>query len=334
MTSNPPLHTRPTVAAPSPPGRVFAVIVTFNRLSLLKQTLAHTLAEPLDGVVVINNASTDGTRAWLDEQTHPLLKVVHLPVNGGGAGGFHHGFEHVLAHTDADWLVCFDDDANPQPGSIACFRSLNLPTDVVGLAAAVYLPDGRISEMNRPSHHPFSTPKATLRTLLCQRTGFHVQDRDYQRQEPMSIDFSSFVGCFLRVSAIRERLGLPRKDLFIYADDILYTHGIGRHGLKHCFAPTVRFTHHCATLQGQRDVYRPIWKVYYTYRNRLELFRVVAGPWAFFPVAFIKLLNWLPRVRHYDQPGTYLRLLALAWADGMLRRFHRTHDEILRRASS
>lgn len=315
-------------------GNVVALIVTYNRLPMLQVTLERTFQEPFDGVVVVNNASTDGTGAWLDSLQHPLLKVVHLPFNSGGAGGFHHGFKHALEHTGADWLVCFDDDAYPQPGSICCFRSLNLPADVAGLAAAVYLPDGRISEMNRPSHHPFSTPGATLRTLLRRRSGFHVHDRDYQREEPIGIDFSSFVGCFLRVSAIRERLGLPRKDLFIYADDILYTHGIGRHGLKHCFAPMVRFTHDCATLQAQQDIYKPMWKVYYTYRNRLELFREVVGPWAFFPVAFVKLLSWLLKARHYDQRGIYLRLLALAWTDGLLRRFHRPHDEVLRRASS
>ena len=320
-------------AATSRPGKVFAVIVTFNRLPMLQQTLRHTLGEALDGVIVINNASTDGTRAWLDEQRHPLLQVVHLPVNGGGAGGFHHGFDHVLQHTDADWLVCFDDDAYPQPGSIATFKALALEPDVAGVAAAVYLPDGGISEMNRPSHHPFASLGATLRTLFKRREGFHVQDADYQRTEPMTIDFSSFVGCFLRVSAIRQRLGLPRRELFIYADDIMYTHTIGEHGMRHCFAPTVRFTHDCGTLQAQQDVYKPMWKVYYTYRNRLELFRQVAGPWVFLPIAVVKLLSWIAKVHHYDRPGIYLHLLALAWLDGMLRRFNRPHSEVLRLAS-
>lgn len=333
MTSNPQLQTNQSTPASALAGRVFAVIVTFNRLPMLQQTLAYTLAEPLDGVVVIDNASTDGTRAWLDDQKHPLLQVVHLPVNGGGAGGFHHGFEHVIKRTDADWLVCFDDDAYPQPGSIARFKSLALPADVAGVAAAVYLPDGRISEMNRPSHHPFASLGATLKTLFKRRSGFHVRDEDFLRETPMDIDFSSFVGCFLRVSAVRERIGLPRKELFIYADDIMYTHTIGEHGLRHCFAPMVHFTHDCATLQAQQDVYKPMWKVYYTYRNRLELFRQVAGPWAFPPIAVLKLFSWILKVRHYEHRGVYLRLLCLAWADGMLRRFGRPHAEIMRRAA-
>lgn len=314
--------------------KVVAVIVTFNRLSMLQQTLKHTMGEALDRVIVINNASTDGTQEWLDRQQHPLLQVVHLAVNGGGAGGFHCGFDYVLKQTDADWLVCFDDDAYPQPGSIARFKSLALSSDVAGVAAAVYLPDGRISEMNRPSHHPFGGVGATLRTLIMRRSGFHVQDEDYERAEPMAIDFSSFVGCFLRVSAVRDQLGLPRKELFIYADDIMYTHTIGEHGMRHCFAPMVRFTHDCATLQAQQDVYKPMWKVYYTYRNRIELFRQIAGPWLIMPISLVKLISWIFKARHYDQPGLYLRLLALAWFDGMLRRFNRPHADVLHRSVS
>jgi GT2 family glycosyltransferase len=314
--------------------RIAAVIVTYNRLTALKDTVERTLAEAIEQLIIINNASTDGTREWLDGlSSDSRITAIHLPLNVGGAGGFHHGFDHVLKHTDADWLVCFDDDAYPQPGSIARFKSLTFAADVAGVAAAVYLPDGRISEMNRPSHHPFGSVGATLKTLLRRRSGFHVRDEDYRRETPMDIDFSSFVGCFLRVSAIRERIGLPRKELFIYADDIMYTHTIGEHGLRHCFAPMVRFTHDCATLQAQQDVYKPMWKVYYTYRNRLELFRQIAGPWAFPPIAMLKLLSWVLKARHYEQRGVYLRLLGLAWADGMLRRFSRPHTEILRRAT-
>lgn len=314
--------------------RIAAVIVTFNRLNALKEAVERSLSEDISQLIIVNNASTDRTREWLDTlSSNSRVKAIHLPVNIGGAGGFHNGFEHVLKHTDADWLVCFDDDAYPQPGSIARFKSLALPTDVAGVAAAVYLPDGRISEMNRPSHHPFASMGATLKTLFKRRAGFHVCDEDYRRQTPMDIDFSSFVGCFLRVSAIRERIGLPRKELFIYADDIMYTHTIGEHGLRHCFAPMVHFTHDCGTLQDQKAVYKPLWKAYYTYRNGLELYRVIAGPWAFPLIAVAKLLSWTVKARHYDQPGVYLRLLALAWADGMLRRFSRPHTEILRKAA-
>ena len=46
--------------------KVAALIVTFNRLTMLKRTLVHTLNMSFDQVLVVNNASTDGTKEWLD----------------------------------------------------------------------------------------------------------------------------------------------------------------------------------------------------------------------------------------------------------------------------
>ena len=46
--------------------RVVAVVVTFNRLGLLQRLVGRlTEIERLDEVVVVDNASTDGTGAWL-----------------------------------------------------------------------------------------------------------------------------------------------------------------------------------------------------------------------------------------------------------------------------
>jgi rhamnopyranosyl-N-acetylglucosaminyl-diphospho-decaprenol beta-1,3/1,4-galactofuranosyltransferase len=150
----------------------------------------------------------------------------------------------------------------------------------------------------------------------------------------LSIDFSSFVGCFLRTEVVRNQLGLPRKELFIYADDIMYTHGIGQCGLAHTFAPEVKFVHECATLQQQLDVYKPMWKVYYTYRNRVELFRQVAWNWVFYPIAVFKLFAWLAKFRYYEDRWVYFRLTMRAWWDGIRRNFKSTHEEVMLMAKS
>lgn len=321
---------RPT---PTKPSRVVAVIVTHNRLAMLKHSLANTLTEPLDKVIVINNASNDGTREWLDEHENPLLEAIHLPVNGGGAGGFHHGFNHVIKHHEADWLVCYDDDAFPQPGSIATFKALELMPDVAGVAAAVYLPDGRISEMNRPSRDPFASRKMFFQALLQRRAGFHVLDNEYLRPGLTPIGFSSFVGCFLRTSAMKSHLGLPRRELFVYADDVMYTHKIGRCGLVLHFAPEITFIHDCRTLYQQMDVYKPLWKVYYATRNRVELFRQIAGPAFFYPVLILKVLEWIFKMKYYEKPISYLTVLFIAIWHGLIRDFSATHDRVISMAS-
>lgn len=305
-----------------------AVIVTFNRLEKLKQTIIKTLSEDVQLVVVVNNASTDETGTWLESLEDARLKVVNLPNNIGGAGGFHVGFKSVLEAGDFDWLVCYDDDAYPQVGAFTRFKELNLPESVVGVAAAVYLPSGEIAEMNRPSINPFGSFRSLFLTATKGRMGFHLDDGAYLKEQ-VDIDASSFVGCFLRISAIKVCLGLPRSELFIYADDIIYTLGIAACGLRHQFVPSVKFTHDCATLQNNQDIYKPMWRAFYSYRNRLEMFRLVSGK-LFMLIVMLKIPSWMLKAKHYDDPASFRRIAWLAIKDGLNRDFSRKHDDILR----
>lgn len=311
---------------------IAAVIVTFNRLDKLPKTLESTLANDFDKIVVVNNSSTDGTKEWLDTLDDARLCILHERENTGGAGGFQRGFDYVAQSLPAiEWLVCFDDDAYPHSGAISQFKAMSIPVDVGSCAAAVFLPDGDICEMNRPSHNPFWHLKEFLQTVFSGRDGFHVSDEDYQRNESMEIDTSSFVGCFVRVDLIRQhKIGLPRRELFIYADDIIYVLELRKAGFKHLFIPQVRFDHDCDTrVQGQ-DVYKPLWKAYFTYRNRLEMYRVAAG--IFFPlIALIKIPQCFLAQRYYDKEErpAFKRLVRLAIKDGMARRYDKNLRDIL-----
>ena len=295
-----------------------AVIVTHNRCQKLQHTLAATLAQPFSAIIVVDNASTDGTRAWLAGQHDPRLHLILSEQNSGGAGGFAQGMIAALNY-DPDWLVCYDDDAYPAPDALQQFTALDLGnTD--SAAAAVYYPDGRLCEMNRPSYNPFWHPRKLLRTALGVFTGrargaFHVTDSAYQGAEALPIDSSSFVGFFVRADWVR-RLPLPEPGLFIYGDDVLYTLNLTKHGARHRFLPTVRFIHDCSTFQTTRRGYHPLWKAYFTYRNGLLIYRMAAGVW-FYPVALLKALLWLAAVRHYRNKRLYLRLWWQAVRDGI-----------------
>ena len=295
-----------------------AVIVTHNRCQKLQHTLAATLAQPFSAIIVVDNASTDGTRAWLAGQHDPRLHLILSEQNSGGAGGFAQGMIAALNY-DPDWLVCYDDDAYPAPDALQQFTALDLGnTD--SAAAAVYYPDGRLCEMNRPSYNPFWHPRKLLRTALGVFTGrargaFHVTDSAYQGAEALPIDSSSFVGFFVRADWVRH-LPLPEPGLFIYGDDVLYTLNLTKHGARHRFLPTVRFIHDCSTFQTARRGYHPLWKAYFTYRNGLLIYRMAAGVW-FYPVALLKALLWLAAVRHYRNKRRYLRLWWQAVRDGI-----------------
>ena len=110
------------MSEPSRP-RVVAVVVTFDRIALLRPLVERLLAvEELDEVLVVDNASTDGTGEWLAGLGHPRVRSRTLATNSGGAGGFHDGLAwamqpHEGRRADLAWLM--DDDGMPEPGCLA-----------------------------------------------------------------------------------------------------------------------------------------------------------------------------------------------------------------------
>ncbi|OED45981.1 glycosyltransferase [Rhodobacteraceae bacterium (ex Bugula neritina AB1)] len=336
-------------------GRLVAVVVTHNRLDKLKATLARLLESPaseLAAVVVADNASSDGTGTWLAAQADPRLDICTSQTNRGGAGGFEMGMRRAMEQHSPDWLAVMDDDGRPAPGGLAAFHGLAMhqqprdtadgPEDRVAdgggwdaVAAAVYFPDGRICEMNRPSRNPFWHAGAFLRTLFGGgRSGFHVQPSDYEGPG-MQIDVTSFVGFFISADAVR-RIGFPDPELFIYGDDGIYTLGLTKSGGRIGFEPSVRFEHDLSTFQSkdggseaQRGRFQPLWKAYYYHRNLLLLYRMAAG-WLFWPVLLVIVPKWLMKARqHGGDRRVFLRLMFHALRDGLLRRRAVSHARVL-----
>ena len=314
----------------APPATIAALVVTYNRLEKLRVTVTRLLAERLDHILVFDNHSDDGTAEWLTTVTDPRLSVIRSAENLGGAGGFARGLRHLSEAIDPDWIVVMDDDGRPCPGAIEVFR--DLPTadwDAVG--AAVLTPSGEVCEMNRPYRNPFWHLAEFSRTLLGGgRRGFHLPDAAYDPQAaPVEIDMASFVGLFLSRRAIA-RAGYPDERLFIYGDDQIYTLTLRQRGGRIGFLPRVRFEHDTVSIATDgRLVLRPIWKVYYNYRNALFAYRVAAGPW-FGPLLPLLVGKWYRHAGRYgaDQ-GAYRRILTRALADGLRGRRDRPHGEIV-----
>lgn len=332
----------------APPLRLTAVVVTWNRLAQLQTTLPRLLAEPVDRVVVVDNASTDATAAWLAAQTDLRLTVLRLAENLGGAGGFEAGLRAATETGNgpsADWIVLMDDDARPCPGALATFcRDWgNTDPDKVDnsenpgvIVAAVTIPDGTLCEMNRPSRNPFWHPRLLLRTLLHgNRVGFHLADTDFAPDAPaVPIDVASFVGFFVSRGAVA-RAGLPEGGLFIYGDDVLYSLRLRRAGIGIRLAPAIRFEHDCGTM-GDGFIYRPLWKIYYHCRNGVSIARAAAGPLVFPAALAFYTLLWWRRSRHYptiDERRLYRRLMWRGLGDGLRGRRGR-NDTVHRIAAS
>ncbi|MHB1063495.1 MAG: glycosyltransferase family 2 protein [Georgenia sp.] len=199
--------------------RVGAVVVTFNRMALLEQTLTGLEAQerPVDHIVIINNASTDGTREYLEAREFAVETTIkHLPTNTGGAGGFAEGTDVAYGlGMDAVWLM--DDDTVPRPGALGpLVDSLEDAEERLG-----YLPsfacslvlwgqDGSLCEMN--------TPDPTW---------------DWARPLSMGASYTLMKSCsFVSALITREAIhavGLPSANFFIWYDDAEYTQRLSKH---------------------------------------------------------------------------------------------------------
>lgn len=326
----------PKIAAQTPSSHaavtgLVAVVVTHNRLAQLHVTIARLLAshpDVLSKIIVVDNASQDGTTQWLKGHNDPRVCPIFLDKNIGGAGGFEAGIRQATEVEMAEWVVVMDDDARPCVGAFEAFVAQGPSADVV--SAAVFYPDGTICEMNRPTLNPFRRPRVFLRTIFGKGPeAYHIPNAAYNDTTAREIDQTSFVGLFIPRRAI-EQIGYPDPSLFIYGDDVLYTMALREAGYSMSFDPNIRFEHDCSTFdKNAKPRFEPMWKAYYAYRNRLFMYRKAAGPLFFWPLFVLVAATWCAlSTRYRGNRKTYFRVLFTALRHGALNQTNLTFDQV------
>ena len=82
------------------------VITTFNRINLLKRAIQSAIAQTTScEVIVVDNASSDGTQAYVESLGEQVI-YVRNPINANHAGAVNAGVEAA----SGDWIKLVDDD--------------------------------------------------------------------------------------------------------------------------------------------------------------------------------------------------------------------------------
>lgn len=190
--------------------RVVAVVVTYNRLDLLQRLLDRLADVPqVDQVLVIDNASTDGTAGWLRERSasNPTVQARTLATNGGGAGGFHEGLAWA-AGSGADLVWLMDDDGLPEPDCLATLLTHSGELDFWGPVVVDEAEPGRLV-------FPIRLPGGTR--VVHEMAAVQVAAVDGLIRDVV-IPFNGV----LVTTELVTRIGLPRAEFFIWGDDHEY----------------------------------------------------------------------------------------------------------------
>lgn len=217
---------------PDPEGKIYAVVVTFNRQGLLLECLESLFRQtrPLDGLVLVDNASDDGTPEcllshglipelppkdfqgiWEIRHFSPSFSAspihyLRMTENEGGAGGFHEGTKKALA-LGADWLWLMDDDVEPD---VACLEEqLRFREISKCIHPRKYFADGM------PHHWEGYVSHVTGRRIS-------LPDISFSKG---FLFCTTNTGCFegmLVHRSIVELIGLPDKRFFLGSDDSMF----------------------------------------------------------------------------------------------------------------
>lgn len=238
------------------------VIVTFNRLEKLIKTLQAYTDQTVSPayIVVVNNASSDGTAAYLETwaSKKELFKkyVLNLPKNVGGSGGFQAGEEKALS-LEAQWVMIADDDAYPEPDYIEGMQTYidQHDTSNVSVVCGKVFQEGSF----------FNSHRCRMKSPWFISFHKNLSEEDYKK-EVVEFDFVSYVGCVISVDKMR-KVGPVIGEYFIWHDD--YEHSLRLSAVgRLLLIPKFTIIHDCDAEHVELS-----WKTYYGWRNFIDIYK-------------------------------------------------------------
>lgn len=256
---------------------VVAIVVTYNRKELLKKCIENLKKQTVSlDILVIDNASTDGTK-YLFKEEKQNIKYFNTGSNLGGAGGFSFGIKKAV-ELGYKYLWILDDDTMPTENALEIFliKDRELDGKYGFLTSKVLWKDKSICTMN-------------IQKITKWR---QVKKFNFEQE----VQYASFVSLFIKASIIRQ-VGLPYKEFFIWADDWEYTRRISK--IESCYYVPRSIVHHwCKTNVGANIVTTEsdrMERFKYMYRNDVVMYRQ-DGIEGFF---YLFIRNILHKIRIY-----------------------------------
>lgn len=193
--------------------KVACVVVTYNRLNLLKRCVESLRSQTIKDftTIVVNNGSTDGTAEWLLNQAD--ITTINQE-NLGGAGGFYAGMKWAFEN-GFEWIWMMDDDGVTE---ITQLEHLLKGAEVTKSRFVNAL----VCDVN-------NTDKLSFGVIIEGKAVNTKMETDNIEFIPDSIN--PFNGTFIHREVV-EKIGYIKKEMFIWGDETEYTRRAMANGYK------------------------------------------------------------------------------------------------------
>ncbi len=219
-------------------GLASIIVVNRNGAAYLQECLdsLHRQSWPKTELIVVDNASTDGSLQWL--RLHAAgLTLIELPENRGFAGGVNAGIRAARG----EFIALLNNDAVADEGWLAALVAAAADADTGMIASKILFYDRR-STIDKAGHLLYPDG-------LNRGRGAGEADRG-QYDLPDETFFPD--GCAaLYKSRMLERVGLFDEQFFAYGDDADLGLRARWQGWKCLYAPEARVYHHHSRTLGK-----------------------------------------------------------------------------------
>lgn len=220
--------------------KICAVIVTYNRLALLQRLIAllENQTYPVASIVIVDNNSTDGTKEWLKTTKYDIV----FQENVGAAGGFNAGIKEAIDKKLFDYIWIMDDDGYPKED---CLEKLLYSKAKETYKNNVVLCSLVVNDQNS-SELSFTLPD--FNSKYYKFLDYYSKQIDKVSdilafKDPNGYPWGLFFNSILLPVGAIQQAGLPKKELFIWGDEVEYFHRIKKSGFKIYIVPDSIFYH-------------------------------------------------------------------------------------------
>lgn len=213
---------------------VSVVIVSYNSRELLEACLASIEPEQYDRVIVIDNASTDGS-AQLIRENFPWVTLIASDKNHGYGGAAN----LAVASCSSKYVLLLNCDTLLQPGSLqALSEYLDLHPQAAIVGPALVGPDGT----RQASCYSFPTPlQVLLRETSLSKAWPYAQSNDPPRFA-RAVPWVLGAALTIRKQAFESVGGFDRS-FFMYYEEVDLCYRLKRSGWQTHFLPSATVTH-------------------------------------------------------------------------------------------